>query len=184
MKQAVTRAVAEKDSTIQLPVHMVGKINRYNKTVNELSRRIGRKPSDEELAKELQIKKPELRSIKNTVNPHVASFSTPVGQKEESTLEELLPEADVESPEFRARFNIMFNKAMDILKQKLTEKELRVIKKRFGLEDGHYGDDKTLEEVGNQLKVTRERIRQIEQKAFRKVKDAFKHQGYLMPDKR
>ncbi|MBN2458856.1 sigma-70 family RNA polymerase sigma factor [Candidatus Woesearchaeota archaeon] len=181
IKQSITRAVADKDSTIRVPVHMVEKINRYKKSRDEQAKTFGRAPNDKEVARALGIGRHELESIKETINPHPVSLSLPIGPIQDTTLEDLLPGETNEIPETAAKAKMIFSKAIGLLSQSLSAKELLVIKKRFGLEQENYGMEKTLQEVGEDLGVTRERIRQIEQKALRKARRALENKG-LRPD--
>ena len=166
IRQAITRAIADQARTIRVPVHMIETINKFNKVNSTLTTRLGRQPTDEEIAKEMDIelvKVAEIRKIKQ--NP--SSLATPIGDEKDSKLQDIIPDNWSPSPEDFATGEYLKNQLKDILDQ-LQDRERRVLALRFGLEDGV---TRTLEEVGREFGVTRERIRQIEAKALKKLKD-------------
>ncbi|ABX02667.1 MAG TPA: RNA polymerase sigma factor RpoD [Herpetosiphon sp.] len=165
IRQAITRAIADQARTIRIPVHMVETINRMMRTARRLTQENGREPSDEELAQALDLTVEKVRSIRKTSMEPV-SLETPVGQEEDSQLGDFLPDEKLEAPSDAASHQMLREQVAQVLDQ-LTEREKRVLKLRFGLEDG---TQRTLEEVGKEFGVTRERIRQIEVKALRKLR--------------
>ncbi|MBP8250740.1 MAG: RNA polymerase sigma factor RpoD [Herpetosiphon sp.] len=165
IRQAITRAIADQARTIRIPVHMVETINRMMRTARRLTQEHGREPSDEELAAALDLTVDKVRAIRKTSLEPV-SLETPVGQEEDSQLGDFLPDEKFEAPSDAASHQMLREQVSQVLDQ-LTERERRVLKLRFGLEDG---TQRTLEEVGKEFGVTRERIRQIEVKALRKLR--------------
>jgi RNA polymerase primary sigma factor len=166
IRQAITRAIADQARTIRVPVHMIETINKFNKVNNSLTTRLGRPPKDEEIAKEMDIeleKVAEIRKIKQ--NP--TSLSTPIGEEKDSKLQDVIADDWSQSPEEFATAEYLKNQLKDIL-DTLQDRERRVLSLRFGLDDGV---SRTLEEVGKEFGVTRERIRQIEAKALKKLKE-------------
>jgi RNA polymerase primary sigma factor len=166
IRQAITRAIADQARTIRIPVHMIETINKFNKTSNILATKLGRPPTDEEIAKEMEIeieKIAEIRKIKQ--NP--TSLATPIGEEKDSKLLDVIPDDWSQSPEDYATGEYLKNQLRDIL-DSLQDRERRVLSLRFGLDDGV---SRTLEEVGKEFGVTRERIRQIEAKALKKLKE-------------
>jgi RNA polymerase primary sigma factor len=166
IRQAITRAIADQARTIRIPVHMIETINKFNKTSNILATKLGRPPTDEEIAKEMDIeveKIAEIRKIKQ--NP--TSLATPIGEEKDSKLQDIIPDDWSQSPEDYATGEYLKNQLRDIL-DTLQDRERRVLSLRFGLDDGV---SRTLEEVGKEFGVTRERIRQIEAKALKKLKE-------------
>jgi RNA polymerase primary sigma factor len=166
IRQAITRAIADQARTIRVPVHMIETINKFNKVNNSLTTRLGRPPKDEEIAKEMDIeleKVAEIRKIKQ--NP--TSLSTPIGEEKDSKLQDVIADDWSQSPEEFATSEYLKNQLKDIL-DTLQDRERRVLSLRFGLDDGV---SRTLEEVGKEFGVTRERIRQIEAKALKKLKE-------------
>ncbi len=166
IRQAITRAIADQARTIRIPVHMIETINKFNKTTNILATKLGRPPTDEEIAKEMEIeieKIAEIRKIKQ--NP--TSLATPIGEEKDSKLQDVIPDDWSQSPEDYATGEYLKNQLRDIL-DSLQDRERRVLSLRFGLDDGV---SRTLEEVGKEFGVTRERIRQIEAKALKKLKE-------------
>ena len=166
IRQAITRAIADQARTIRVPVHMIETINKFNKVNNSLTTRLGRPPKDEEIAKEMDIeleKVAEIRKIKQ--NP--TSLSTPIGEEKDSKLQDVIADDWSQSPEEFATSEYLKNHLKDIL-DTLQDRERRVLSLRFGLDDGV---SRTLEEVGKEFGVTRERIRQIEAKALKKLKE-------------
>ena len=165
IRQAITRAIADQARTIRIPVHMVETINRMMRTSRRLTQEHGREPSDEELAQALELSVEKVRSLRKTSLEPV-SLETPVGQEDDSQLGDFLPDEKLEAPSDAASHQMLREQVAEVLDQ-LTERERRVLKLRFGLEDG---TQRTLEEVGKEFGVTRERIRQIEVKALRKLR--------------
>lgn len=166
IRQAITRAIADQARTIRVPVHMIETINKFNKVNNTLTTRLGRPPKDEEIAKEMDIeleKVAEIRKIKQ--NP--TSLATPIGEEKDSKLQDVIADDWSQSPEEYATSEYLKNQLKDIL-DTLQDRERRVLSLRFGLDDGV---SRTLEEVGKEFGVTRERIRQIEAKALKKLKE-------------
>jgi len=165
IRQAITRAIADQARTIRIPVHMVETINRLMRESRRMLQELGRDPSDEELAKVMGIPVEKVRSIRKTSLEPV-SLETPVGQEEDSQLGDFIEDSKVLAPSDAASHQMLREQVEQVLNQ-LTERERRVLQLRFGLEDGH---SRTLEEVGKEFGVTRERIRQIEVKALRKLR--------------
>jgi RNA polymerase primary sigma factor len=165
IRQAITRAIADQARTIRIPVHMVETINRLMRESRRMLQELGREPSDEELALALQMPVEKVRSIRKTSLEPV-SLETPVGQEEDSQLGDFIEDSKVLAPSDAASHQMLREQVEQVLGQ-LTERERRVLQLRFGLEDGH---SRTLEEVGREFGVTRERIRQIEVKALRKLR--------------
>jgi RNA polymerase primary sigma factor len=165
IRQAITRAIADQARTIRIPVHMVETINRLMRESRRLLQEHGREPSDDELAKALQIPVEKVRSIRKTSLEPV-SLETPVGQEEDSQLGDFIEDSKALAPSDAASHQMLRDQVEQVLNQ-LTDRERRVLQLRFGLEDGH---SRTLEEVGKEFGVTRERIRQIEVKALRKLR--------------
>jgi RNA polymerase primary sigma factor len=166
IRQAITRAIADQARTIRVPVHMIETINKFNKTSNILATKLGRPATDEEIAKEMDIeigKIAEIRKIKQ--NP--TSLATPIGEEKDSKLQDIIPDDWSQSPEDYATGEYLKNQLHEIL-DSLQDRERRVLSLRFGLDDGV---SRTLEEVGKEFGVTRERIRQIEAKALKKLKE-------------
>jgi RNA polymerase primary sigma factor len=166
IRQAITRAIADQARTIRIPVHMIETINKFNKVSSQLKTKLGRKPSDEEIATEMDIepeKVAEIRKIKQ--NP--TSLSTPIGDEKDSFLQDIIADEWSQTPEEYATTEFLKNQMHDVL-DTLQDRERRVLELRFGLEDGV---TRTLEEVGREFGVTRERIRQIEAKALKKLKE-------------
>ncbi len=165
IRQAITRAIADQSRTIRIPVHMVDHINRYYKTQRKLTQKLGREPKIKEIAKEMKMPVEDVENlIKISQQPR--SLSTPVGDDKEATLEQFV--ADNNQPSLYDKVSREFLKeALSKVLETLSPREKKVLIMRFGLEDGK---PKTLEEVGREFRVTRERIRQIEAKAIRKLK--------------
>jgi len=165
IRQAITRAIADQSRTIRIPVHMVDSINRYYKTQRRLTQKLGRDPKKEEIAKDMQITVPEVENLIK-ISQHPKSLSTPIGDDNETTLEQFI--ADTDKPSLYDSVSKEFlrdylNEVLDTL----SEREKKVLIMRFGLDDGK---SKTLEDVGKEFNVTRERIRQIEAKGIRKLR--------------
>jgi RNA polymerase primary sigma factor len=165
IRQAITRAIADQSRTIRIPVHMVDHINRYYKTQRRLTQKLGREPSIKEVAKEMQMTVEEVENLMK-ISQQPKSLSTPVGDDKEATLEQFV--ADQNQPSLYDKVSReLLKDALNKVLETLSPREKKVLVMRFGLEDGK---PKTLEEVGREFKVTRERIRQIEAKAIRKLK--------------
>lgn len=165
IRQAITRAIADQSRTIRIPVHMVDQINRYYKTQRRLAQKIGRDPTVKEVAKEMQISPSDVENLMK-ISQQPKSLSTPVGDDKEATLEQFV--ADRTQPSLYDKVSReLLKEALSKVLDTLSPRERKVLIMRFGLEDGK---PKTLEEVGREFKVTRERIRQIEAKAIRKLK--------------
>ena len=165
IRQAITRAIADQARTIRIPVHMVETINRLVRTQRQLVQKLGREATPEELAKELDMPVERVREIMK-ISQDPVSLETPIGEEEDSHLGDFIQDNNVEVPADAATYTLLHEQLMDVLST-LTEREQKVLRLRFGLDDGR---PKTLEEVGRQFNVTRERIRQIEAKALRKLR--------------
>jgi RNA polymerase primary sigma factor len=165
IRQAITRAIADQARTIRIPVHMVETINKLIRVSRQLLQQYGRDPLPEELAKEMDISEGKVREILKIAQEPV-SLETPIGEEEDSHLGDFIPDDDAPAPAEAAAFTLLKEQLMDVL-DTLTPREEKVLKLRFGLEDGRA---RTLEEVGKEFQVTRERIRQIEAKALRKLR--------------
>ncbi len=165
IRQAITRAIADQARTIRIPVHMVETINKLIRVSRQLLQQYGRDPLPEELAKEMNISEEKVREILKIAQEPV-SLETPIGEEEDSHLGDFIPDDDAPAPAEAAAFTLLKEQLMDVL-DTLTPREEKVLKLRFGLEDGRA---RTLEEVGKEFQVTRERIRQIEAKALRKLR--------------
>ena len=165
IRQAITRAIADQARTIRIPVHMVETINKVKKTNSQLLHKNGRDPTAEEISKELQMPVDKVREIMRVAQEPV-SLETPIGEEEDSHLGDFIPDDDALPPADAASMLMLKEQLAEVLKT-LTPREEKVLSLRFGLEDGH---PRTLEEVGKEFNVTRERIRQIEAKALRKLR--------------
>ena len=165
IRQAITRAIADQARTIRIPVHMVETINKLIKTSRHLLQTLGREPTPEEIAAELEMPVEKVRDILK-VSQEPISLETPVGEEDESNLGNFIPDDDAPSPSEQAADTLLREHIEEVM-QTLTPREAKVLKLRFGLEDGRM---RTLEEVGKEFDVTRERIRQIEAKALRKLR--------------
>ncbi len=165
IRQAITRAIADQARTIRIPVHMVETINKVKKTSRLLLHKNGRDPTAEEIANELDMPVEKVREILRVAQEPV-SLETPIGEEEDSHLGDFIPDDDALAPADAASMLLLKEQLADVLKT-LTPREEKVLSLRFGLEDGH---PRTLEEVGKEFNVTRERIRQIEAKALRKLR--------------
>ncbi len=164
IRQAITRAIADQARTIRIPVHMVETINRFIRTSRKLMQELGREASPEEIAKEMQIEPDKVREIIK-VSQEPTSLEAPVGEEKDSTLGDFIPDDEIR-PEDQASAELLKAHLGEVL-DTLNDREKKVLKLRFGLEDGR---QRTLEEVGKEFGVTRERIRQIEAKALRKLR--------------
>ena len=165
IRQAITRAIADQARTIRIPVHMVETINKVKKVSSQLLHENGHEPTAEEIAEALALPVDRVREIMRVAQEPV-SLETPIGEEEDSHLGDFIPDEDASEPAEAASFTLLKEQLVDVLGT-LTPREEKVLKLRFGLEDGR---TRTLEEVGKEFNVTRERIRQIEAKALRKLR--------------
>lgn len=165
IRQAITRAIADQARTIRIPVHMVETINKLIRVSRQLLQELGRDPKPEELAKALDMPVEKVREIQK-ISQEPVSLETPIGEEEDSHLGDFIPDDDAPAPAEAAAYALLKEQLEDVLST-LNEREQKVLKLRFGLEDGRA---RTLEEVGKEFEVTRERIRQIEAKALRKLR--------------
>ncbi|HEY0798515.1 MAG TPA: RNA polymerase sigma factor RpoD [Candidatus Baltobacteraceae bacterium] len=165
IRQAITRALADQARTIRIPVHMVETINRLIKISRQLLQELGRDPTVEEIATEMGLTPEKVREVIK-ISQEPISLETPIGEEEDSHLGDFIEDQEAIAPAEAASVMLLKEKMADVLKN-LTERERKVLVLRFGLEDGH---QRTLEEVGQEFGVTRERIRQIEAKALRKLR--------------
>ncbi len=165
IRQAITRAIADQARTIRIPVHMVETINKLIRVSRQLLQKYGRDPLPEEMAKEMDMPEEKVREILKIAQEPV-SLETPIGEEEDSHLGDFIPDDDAPAPAEAAAFTLLKEQLIDVL-DTLTPREEKVLKLRFGLDDGRA---RTLEEVGKEFQVTRERIRQIEAKALRKLR--------------
>ncbi len=165
IRQAITRAIADQARTIRIPVHMVETINKLIRVSRQLLQELGRDPTPEEVAKEMNMPIDKVREIQKIAQEPV-SLETPIGEEEDSHLGDFIPDDDAPAPSEAASFTLLKEQLMQVLGT-LTSREEKVLRLRFGLDDGRA---RTLEEVGKEFDVTRERIRQIEAKALRKLR--------------
>ncbi len=165
IRQAITRAIADQARTIRIPVHMVETINRLIRVQRQLLQDYGREPSPEEIAKEMRIPVERVLEIQK-ISQEPVSLETPIGEEEDSHLGDFLPDEHLPMPADAASYSMLREQLYEVL-QTLSDREQKVIRLRFGLDDGR---QRTLEEVGKEFDVTRERIRQIEAKALRKLR--------------
>ncbi|MDO5713557.1 MAG: RNA polymerase sigma factor RpoD [Tissierellia bacterium] len=165
IRQAITRAIADQARTIRIPVHMVETINKLVRVQRQLVQDLGRDPTPEEIGMEMNMDVEKVREIQKIAQEPV-SLETPIGEEEDSHLGDFIPDDEVLSPADAATFTLLKEQLDDVLLT-LTDREKKVLTLRFGLEDGRA---RTLEEVGKEFEVTRERIRQIEAKALRKLR--------------
>ena len=165
IRQSITRAIADQGRTIRIPVHLVESINRVKKTAGELLRKNGREPTAEELAVRLDMEPDRIRELLQLAQDPI-SLETPVGEEEDAHLEDFIQDEEAGIPADEAGRQLLRRELLGVLKS-LTPREERVITLRFGLEDGRA---RTLEELGREFNVTRERVRQIEAKALRKLR--------------
>ena len=165
IRQAITRAIADQARTIRIPVHMVETINKLTRVSRNLLQKNGREPTDEEIAAEMEVDVARVREIKK-ISQEPVSLETPVGEEDDSHLGDFIEDHDAPAPADAASFMLLKEQLEDVLGT-LTQREKNVLRLRFGLEDGRA---RTLEEVGRSFNVTRERIRQIEAKALRKLR--------------
>lgn len=165
IRQAITRAIADQARTIRIPVHMVETINKLIRTSRHLLQQLGREPSPEEIAAEMEIPVEKVTEIQKIAQDPV-SLETPIGEEDDSHLGDFIQDDDSPAPHDAASYTLLREQLEDVMNT-LTPREAKVLKLRFGLEDGK---SRTLEEVGKEFNVTRERIRQIEAKALRKLR--------------
>ena len=165
IRQAITRAIADQARTIRIPVHMVETINKLIRVSRQLLQELGRDPQPEEIAKEMNMSVEKVREIMK-ISQEPVSLETPIGEEEDSHLGDFIPDEDVPAPAEAAAFTLLKEQLLNVLVT-LTPREEKVLRLRFGLDDGRA---RTLEEVGKEFNVTRERIRQIEAKALRKLR--------------
>lgn len=165
IRQAITRAIADQARTIRIPVHMVETIHKLHRVSRQLSQELGKDPTPEQIAEEMGMSVDKVREIIK-ISQDPVSLETPVGEEEDSHIGDFIPDDDAPAPSDSAASTLLREQLMEVL-QSLTPREQKVLKLRFGLEDGR---QRTLEEVGREFNVTRERIRQIEAKALRKLR--------------
>ena len=165
IRQAITRAIADQARTIRIPVHMVETINKLIRMSRQLMQELGRDPSPEELAQKMEMPVEKVREIQK-ISQEPVSLETPIGEEEDSHLGDFIPDEDAPAPAEAAAYSLLKEQLDEVL-MSLNEREQKVLRLRFGLEDGRA---RTLEEVGKEFEVTRERIRQIEAKALRKLR--------------
>ena len=165
IRQAITRAIADQARTIRIPVHMVETINKVIRVSRQLLQELGHDPTPEEIAEEMSMPVDKVREILKIAQEPV-SLETPIGEEEDSHLGDFIPDEDASEPSEAASFTLLKEQLVEVLST-LTPREEKVLKLRFGIEDGR---TRTLEEVGKEFNVTRERIRQIEAKALRKLR--------------
>ncbi len=165
IRQAITRAIADQARTIRIPVHMVETINKLIRVSRQLLQELGREPQPEEIAREMGMSVEKVREIMK-ISQEPVSLETPIGEEEDSHLGDFIPDDDAPAPVEAAAFTLLKEQLIDVL-DTLTSREEKVLRLRFGLDDGRA---RTLEEVGKEFNVTRERIRQIEAKALRKLR--------------
>ena len=165
IRQAITRAIADQARTIRIPVHMVETINKLVRVQRQLLQELGREPSPEEIAVEMQMPVERVREILK-ISQEPVSLETPIGEEEDSHLGDFIQDENVPVPADAAAFTLLKEQLVEVL-DTLTDREQKVLRLRFGLDDGRA---RTLEEVGREFNVTRERIRQIEAKALRKLR--------------
>ena len=177
IRQAITRAIADQARTIRIPVHMVETINKLIRVSRQLLQELGREPQPEEIAKEMNLTVEKVREIMK-ISQEPVSLETPIGEEEDSHLGDFIPDDAAAAPEDSASFTLLKEQLIEVL-DTLTPREEKVLRLRFGLDDCR---PRTLEEVGREFNVTRERIRQIEAKALRKLRHPSRSKilkGYL-----
>ncbi|MBO4845785.1 MAG: RNA polymerase sigma factor RpoD [Lachnospiraceae bacterium] len=165
IRQAITRAIADQARTIRIPVHMVETINKLIRVSRQLLQELGREPTPEEIAEEMNMPVERVREILK-ISQEPVSLETPIGEEEDSHLGDFIPDDNIPVPADAAAFTLLKEQLLEVLGT-LTDREQKVLRLRFGLDDGRA---RTLEEVGKEFNVTRERIRQIEAKALRKLR--------------
>ncbi len=166
IRQAITRAIADQARTIRIPVHMVETINKLIRVQRQLLQELGREPQPEEIAKEMGVSLEKVREIQQ-ISQEPVSLETPIGEEEDSHLGDFVEDHQTQAPSEAAAYSLLKEQLQEVLAT-LTDREQKVLRLRFGLDDGK---SRTLEEVGKEFNVTRERIRQIEAKALRKLKN-------------
>ena len=176
IRQAITRAIADQARTIRIPVHMVETINKLIRVSRQLLQELGREPTPEEIAKEMNMPVDRVREILK-ISQEPVSLETPIGEEEDSHLGDFIQDDNVPVPADAAAFTLLREQLNEVL-DTLTEREQKVLKLRFGLDDGRA---RTLEEVGREFNVTRERIRQIEAKALRKLRHPSRSRKFIKP---
>src|SRR6478672_3624017 len=180
IRQAITRSIADQARTIRIPVHMIETINKLLRVQKQLVQEYGREPSPQEIADEMQVPVERIRAILKMAQQPI-SLQSPVGDSEDTNFGDFIEDKAAENPSDMTSYSLLKDKLGDVLSS-LTERERKVLELRFGLGDGY---SRTLEEVGKQFKVTRERIRQIEAKALRKMRHPtrIRHlQGFIEVD--
>ncbi|MEA2015714.1 MAG: RNA polymerase sigma factor RpoD [Actinomycetota bacterium] len=165
IRQAITRAIADQARTIRIPVHMVETINKLIRVQRQLLQKLGREPTPEEIAKRMKFSPDKVREVMK-ISQEPVSLETPIGEEEDSHLGDFIEDSEVEAPSDAASFTMLQEQLQEVLNT-LNDRERKVIQLRFGLQDGH---PRTLEEVGREFGVTRERIRQIESKTLGKLR--------------
>jgi RNA polymerase primary sigma factor len=165
IRQAITRSIADQARTIRIPVHMIDAINKLMRTQKRLLQDFGREPTAEEIGDEIEISVERVRALLKMAQQPI-SLQSPVGESQETSFGDFIEDKTTENPAERTSFSLLKGKLSDVLTS-LSEREQKVLELRFGLGDGY---SRTLEEVGRQFQVTRERIRQIEAKALRKMR--------------
>jgi len=165
IRQAITRAIADQARTIRIPVHMVETINKLIRVSRQLLQELGREPTPEEIGEEMDLSPDKVREIMK-ISQEPVSLETPIGEEEDSNLGDFIEDEDAPAPAKAASYSLL-KEQIDQVLDSLTDREKRVLELRFGIEDGR---PRTLEEVGKEFGVTRERIRQIESKALRKLR--------------
>lgn len=165
IRQAITRAIADQARTIRIPVHMVETINKLIRTQRQLLQKFGREPTPEEIARKMKFSAEKVREVMK-ISQDPVSLETPIGEEEDSRLGDFIEDSEVEAPSDAASFTMLQEQLQEVLNT-LNDRERKVIQLRFGLQDGH---PRTLEEVGREFGVTRERIRQIESKTLGKLR--------------
>jgi len=165
IRQAITRALADQARTIRIPVHMIENINKLVRVQRQLLQELGRDPSPEEISKKMDFTPGKIREIIK-ISQHPISFETPIGEEGDSNLGDFIEDLEVETPSDATSFTMLQEQLREVLNT-LKDRERKIIQLRFGLQDGH---PRTLEEVGREFGVTRERIRQIESKALGKLR--------------
>ena len=175
IRQAITRAIADQARTIRIPVHMVETINKLIRVSRQLLQELGREPTPEEIAKEMNMPEDRVREILK-ISQEPVSLETPIGEEEDSHLGDFIQDDNVPVPADAAAFTLLKEQLVEVL-DTLTDREQKVLRLRFGLDDGRA---RTLEEVGKEFNVTRERIRQIEAKALRKLRQQSRSKNLRM----
>ncbi|MBQ3650221.1 MAG: RNA polymerase sigma factor RpoD, partial [Treponema sp.] len=165
IRQAITRSISDQARTIRVPVHMIEQINKVVRESRQLVQKLGREPTDEEIAEQLSWPVTRVKQVKNVAREPI-SLETPIGEEEDSSLGDFIEDKEVENPAIQTSYKLLQEKLKDVLST-LPKREQEVLKMRFGLDDGY---SLTLEEVGLYFEVTRERIRQIEAKALRRLR--------------